>query len=51
MCIILLKFLTVLYKITQLNSLFIEPKVATVLGYIPASAATVEFEGRQIKQC
>ncbi len=33
MCIILLKFLAVLYKLTQLISLFIEPKSRNSPGF------------------
>ncbi len=33
------------------SSLVSNAEVATVLGSIPASSDTVEFEGRQMKQC
>jgi hypothetical protein len=33
------------------SRLAVNAKVATVLGSIPATNDTVEFEGRQLKQC
>jgi hypothetical protein len=39
------------YKSKGTNILLVNAVVATVLGSIPASSDTVEYEGRQTKQC
>ncbi len=39
------------YIVEWLEHLAVNAKVATVLGSIPASSDTVEYDGRQIKQC